>query len=420
MSLDQTFKANIDKYDNILAEFVKQVENHGIPFNKKNDSKKQTDAILKKLKTNGAVFRNNGKSVSTGDISTACVACAKSVGSVTTYLSLACNRSCYYCFNPNQQGYKHNRAKVTDYKKEIDKALQEEKELTHIALSGGEPLLFKDETLAFFEYAKTNAPNAHTRLYTAGDLLDKRYLTKLKNIGLQEIRFSIKLEDDKKTRAKILKKIETAKEYIPTVMVEMPVIPGTKDEMQDLIKKLDDIGIYSINLLEFCFPFNNPKDYLMRGFMLKYPPFEVLYNYWYAGGLAVDGSELLSLELLLFAIKENINMHVHYCSLENKQTGQIYRQNKDYKTMPNAMIFSQEDYFLVTTKVFDKDIEKVARLLDRKRLPYEIYDDYGFLQFNPAHISAIKGAGVTMAHSHNVIEMREGDICLRELKLKKI
>jgi len=42
-------------------------------------------------------------------------------------------------------------------------------------------------------------------------------------------------------------------------MVEMPVIPGSLEEMKDLLKKLDSLGIFGINLLEFCFPLNNAQ-----------------------------------------------------------------------------------------------------------------------------------------------------------------
>ena len=47
----------------------------------------------------------------------------------------------------------------------------------------------------------------------------------------------------------------------------------------------------------------------------KNPPFEVLYDYGYAGGLAVAGSEQACLELVLFALEKGLSLGVHYLSL---------------------------------------------------------------------------------------------------------
>ncbi len=78
--------------------------------------------------------------------------------------------------------------------------------------------------------------------------------------------------------------------------------------MYQLLTQLDDIGIDGINLLEFCFPLTNSEAYQTRGFMLKNPPYEVYYNYWYAGGLAVAQSELACLRVLKFALENQLSI----------------------------------------------------------------------------------------------------------------
>ena len=87
--------------------------------------------------------------------------------------------------------------------------------------------------------------------------------------------------------------MRVAKRHIPSVMVEMPVIPGSEQHMHKLFRAFQEVGIDGINLLEFCFPFCNWDEFSKRGFMLKNPPFEVMYDYDYSGGLAVAGSEAL-------------------------------------------------------------------------------------------------------------------------------
>jgi len=120
-----------------------------------------------------------------------------------------------------------------------------------------------------------------------------------------------------------------AKEYIPDVVVEMPVIPGTLDEMKKLLNELNQIEITGINLLEFLYPWVNPEEYKKRGFKVKHRPYEVLYSYTYPGGLPISGSEEECLELLLYALEKKFKMGVHYCSLENKLTSQYITKMLD-------------------------------------------------------------------------------------------
>ena len=48
----------------------------------------------------------------------------------------------------------------------------------------------------------------------------------LKDAGVNEIRISLRLEDTENARRHTFDKIALAREYIPNVMVEMPVLPG--------------------------------------------------------------------------------------------------------------------------------------------------------------------------------------------------
>src|SRR5690606_10509589 len=154
----------------------------------------------------------------------------------------------------------------------------------------GEPLLYKDQTVEFFRHGRKLFPQAHTRLYTCGDYVDEPILQALKAATLDEIRFSIRMHDTPKAREHTLKEIELAREYIPQVMVEMPVPPGSGDEMRALLLELDRIGIFSINLLELCYPLINADEFNQRGFQAKARPFETLYDYCYAGGVPIARS----------------------------------------------------------------------------------------------------------------------------------
>ncbi|NLB88203.1 MAG: radical SAM protein, partial [Syntrophomonadaceae bacterium] len=319
------FKRYSEIYMDIYRQFMEDVAKTGINISE--DFKGVYQEQRQKLEDTAVRFRNNGHSLYLSAISPSCVACQKGFNSITFFISLKCIRQCYFCFNENQEDYNYYQNHIRDCTRELMDMYKQKRKLDHIALTGGEPLLHKKETVEFFSEAKKLYPKSETRLYTCGDLVDEEILQSLANAGLDEIRFSIKIDDQNDEIIKQLQRIEMAVDYIPRVMIEMPVIPGTLEKMKNLLDELERIGIFGINLLEFCFPFNNVEVFNEKGFKVKRRPYKVLYNYWYAGGLPVDGSEQECLQLLEYSLNQGFKMGVHYCSLENKHTGQVYQQN---------------------------------------------------------------------------------------------
>jgi uncharacterized protein len=406
-----------DTYVQIYRDFMEQVKQMGIEVEAE-DTTSQVAEHIAALRKKGATIRNSEKSIYTNRISPSCEACQIGVTSTTFFVSLKCHRDCFYCFNPNQQDYDYYREHTRDTIAELDALHQSNPAIKHLALTGGEPLLFKDETYRFFEHARQQFPASHTRLYTCGDHIDVETLEKLKASGLDEIRFSIRMHDLAKGQTRTYDNIALAKKYIPNVMVEMPVLPNTLDEMKDIILRLDELGIFGVNLLEFCFPLNNPEVYREKGYKIKARPFRVLYDYWYAGGLPVAGSETVCLDLVEFALQRDLDLGVHYCSLENKHTGQIYKQNHG-QAIPKTMHFSQKDYFLKTARVFGDDLPLVQSVLDQSgRREYQINDQKGYLEFHVDRIKSLEKLEVEIGISSNVIEKRGDDFVLRELKVE--
>ena len=234
---------------------------------------------------------------------------------------------------------------------------------------------------------------------------------------MNEIRFSIRIEDSENARRHTYNQIALAREYIPNVMVEMPVLPGSLDAMKAVLLELDRLGVFGINLLEFCFPYHNVEEYRARGYRIKARPFRVLYNYWYAGGLPVAGSETACLDLIDFALKSGLKLGVHYCSLENKHTGQVYQQDVR-RIHSEVLYFSQKDYFLRSAKIFGEEAAAVRQLFDKKGLhDYSMNDDGQELEFHVSKIRMLKELDVEVGISTHILEEREGETVLRELKL---
>lgn len=406
-----------EMYVSIYQDFLKQIaQTTGIEFEQDDTTARMFERI-ETLRKRGAQVRNDRKSVVVNSISPACIACQRGTGSATFFISLKCHRDCFYCFNPNQEGYEYYREHHRDTVAELQELRASRAKVRHLALTGGEPLLHKEETIRFFQEAHRNFPGVYTRLYTCGDHADSETLRALRDAHLDEIRFSIRMQDPAKGRHHTLERIALAREYIPYVMVEMPVLPDTREEMKEVLLELDRLGIFGINLLEFCFPLRNTETYRQRGYKIKARPYRVLYNYWYAGGLPVAGSEDACLDLIEFVLERRLKLGVHYCSLENKHTGQIYQQNTRHRK-PKNLFFSQKDYFLKSAKVFGEDIPVAVSMFKQRGFhEYQYNTDYDYLEFHVNQIQMLKPLKIEIGISSCVFEERAGDLYLRELKL---
>ncbi len=415
----------LSEYESIQAEYAAALCARGVDLDEKDRAQEEAAALRARLQEKGACFRNGGASIVAGPLSDACVACTGGRGSKTFTLSTACNRHCYFCFNANQADYSTSRALKTNWQNELD-AFLAKGDVTHVALTGGEPLLHPHEAVAFFRRAHQAFPQAHLRLYTDGDLLTSDLLEQLRAAGLQELRLSVKLdvldspEQQDAAIDEALSRVTQAKRFIRDVMVEMPAIPGTEQAMRKLLLGLDAAGVFGINLLEFGYPMNDWAEFARRGFTVANPPFPVAYDYEYAAGLPVAGSEALCLRLLEFALDQGLSMGVHYCSLENKHRDQILQQNRLAKLDARTWELDAQDFFYKTIKVFDADVALVKQCLDRQGYPYEQDFDEGSLSFAPRHVQQVAQVPAVFARSYNVIEQKGKSLVVREVKLELV
>jgi pyruvate formate-lyase activating enzyme-like uncharacterized protein len=410
------FAAYAGIYQSIYTDFMEQIAGYGLPV-ERSTAANETNHRLERLSARGVKFRNNHKSLVLNRISPACEACQTGLGSATFFISLKCHRDCFYCFNPNQEDYEFHRENQRDVLQELEQVYDNGYKIKHLALTGGEPLLFKEQTTAFFNFARSHFPKTYRRLYTSGDQADAQTLQTLAETGLDEIRFSIRMHDLEKGHRHTFDRIALAKQYIPHVMVEMPVLPETFEVMKDVLRELDRLGIDSINLLEFCFPLNNAEAFRQRGYRIKYPPYEILYDYWYAGGLPIADSELECLDLLEFALDEGFQMGLHYCSLENKHTGQLYQQNHG-QPLEKIMFFSHKDYFLKTAKVFGGDVPLAVESF--KKLGYHDYkynQEHDYLEFHVRQIRNLRKLDIEVGLSSMVVETRGTEKYYREVTI---
>ena len=114
---------------------------------------------------------------------------------------------------------------------------------------------------------------------------------------------------------------------------------------------------------------------------------------------------------------EDLKIGVHYCSLENKHTGQIYQQNFG-KKVSGRYYFSEKDFFFKSAKVFGEDIPKVLERLhaDHPRSTY-MDTEHDYLEFHPSNISLLRDLDFEIGICYIVMETRQEGEVMRELKV---
>lgn len=397
--------------------YVRALQAKGVKFAQRGASDQTIQDLRRQLASRGALFRNAGASISVGWLSKACVECTGTGGSETFSTSFKCHRDCYFCFNYNLPGYQDYVDHGCPWEEELQSAYASTGgKLAVIGLTGGEPLLNLEDSLRFLRRARQLFPGAHLRMYTSGDLLTPEGAQTLADAGLQEIRFSIKQDDPEPLRERVLNRMALARDYLPNVVVEMPIVPGTGQVMRQWMMRFSEIGIDGMNLLEFCFPFHSWDEFDKRGFVVRNPPFPVMYDYGYSGGLAIAGSEELALELMLFGMDQHLGFGMHYCSLENKHRSEM-RQRNERVRMPNPCFsFDEQDFFIKMGRVFGSDRAAARKALAQAGCKDVLEDEEeDSTSFPVAYEDAVRSGGVEPLEAYFVAEKDETGSWLREL-----
>ena len=411
-------KSELREYAKGEFSYINALREKGVAFAERGTNQKRIDALREQLKDAGAQFKNNGASIVWGWQSKACVECTGTGGSETFSTTFKCHRDCYFCFNYNVADYDKFVREGCPWREGLAQCARENESIAVIGLTGGEPLLILDDSIEFLEEAGKAFPMAHKRMYTSGDLLTEEGAARLRDAGLDEIRFSVKQDDSPERQELVLRAMQLAKQYIPSLMVEMPIIPNTEQHMHELFDRWADIGIDGINLLEFCFPFHSWEEFAARGFEIRNPPFDVMYDYGYSGGLPVAGSEELCLELMLWGIKHEVPFGMHYCSLDNKHRSEMRQRNERGRNIHPVLSFDEGDFFLKCAKVYGADRTRAYEVLSACGCnSFMPNDNEQSLAFPLSYLDAVRDEDIEIAIAFNVLESDEEGAYIREVAL---
>ncbi|MFX0199403.1 MAG: radical SAM protein [Candidatus Hodarchaeota archaeon] len=257
----------------------------------------------------------NGMKPHIGPISPGCRICQHG-GWDCTWINTHCTRRCFFC------SYTHDPSKCRNHapRCKLGNFLNAQDHVEYIKMfdikgvgfSGGEPLLQLNVLLKHIEAIRSEfGSTIHIWIYTNGDLVDKHTLWKLKNAGLNEIRFNIA------AREYDLRPLALARQYIPILTVETPAIPDDLYIMKQKMKKLEALGVDHLNLHQL-----RTSQYNYRVF--RKCNYTFISNIWHA---PIHQSEMCCLKLMRFAVEENIAIPINYCSKIYKDTFQT-RNNR--------------------------------------------------------------------------------------------
>jgi pyruvate formate-lyase activating enzyme-like uncharacterized protein len=218
------------------------------------------------------------------------------------FINGKCNGRCFYC--PSKQEAigvpttnTLNFPRVQDYEDYIDRF-----GFKGVSLSGGEPLLTPDITLRFLKAVKRRfGDRVYLWLYTNGTLVDSDVLLRLRDAGLDEIRFDIGATEYS------LKKAGMAVGVIGHVTVEIPAIPEETNLLKNKLHEMSDLGISYLNLHQLRLTPHNLPHMVGRG-----------YTCLHGEHPTVLESELAALDLLRHAALNRLPLPINYCSFVYK------------------------------------------------------------------------------------------------------
>jgi pyruvate formate-lyase activating enzyme-like uncharacterized protein len=218
------------------------------------------------------------------------------------FINGRCNGRCFYCPAP-QTSTDQPTTNTLSFPQSADYVDYVEKfDFRGVSISGGEPLLTPEKTLKFITAVKKRRGDAvHLWLYTNGTLVTRDILLRLRDAGLDEIRFDIGA-----TRYH-LKKAALAVGIIPHVTVEIPAIPEDLPLLKVKAAEMAERGIDYLNLHQLRLTPHNYAALAGRG-----------YTFLHGEKVTVLDSELAALELLRHTLDQRIELPVNYCSFVYK------------------------------------------------------------------------------------------------------
>jgi pyruvate formate-lyase activating enzyme-like uncharacterized protein len=249
-----------------------------------------------------ACFGYAGTKVDCNDLSPGCRSCGDG-GWSCLFVNGRCNGLCFYCPTAQDDDGPPVTNGLAFTSPEDYAAYVAALGFSGVSISGGEPLLTPDLTLAYLSAVRKRCgADVHLWLYTNGTLLTADLCSRLRDAGLDEIRF------DLGAVRYHLKKLRLAVGCIPTVTVEIPAVPEDEELLKRKMVEMAEAGVNHLNLHQMRLTPYNLGPLTERG-----------YTFLHGEKVTVLGSELCALRMVRFGLEQGISLPVNYCSFPYKR-----------------------------------------------------------------------------------------------------
>jgi pyruvate formate-lyase activating enzyme-like uncharacterized protein len=247
-----------------------------------------------------------GDSLLLGRLPRGCKLCAKG-SKMVVFVTGLCDSSCYYCpLSQEKAGKDLVFADEVPVSSNDDILLEADAvKAAGAGLSGGDPLCMLERTIEYIHLLKSKyGSNFHIHLYTSKTIVTREDLLRLKEAGLDEIRFHPQGND--------WTGIERAIKVGIDVGLEVPAIPGKVEELKQIVLRAENIGVSFLNINELEASETNFEGLLSQGMRLTD-----------MASASIEGSAETAKEILKWASKNLDRLTIHFCSARYKDAIQM-------------------------------------------------------------------------------------------------
>jgi len=249
-----------------------------------------------------AGFGYSGTKVDCTSLSPGCRCCGDGSWSCL-FINGRCNGQCFYCPTAQDDDGPPVTNGLAFTSPEEYAAYVAALGFSGVSISGGEPLMTPDLTLAYLNAVRKRCgANLHLWLYTNGTLLTADLCSRLRDAGLNEIRFDLGAVRYN------LKKLRLAVGCIPTVTVEIPAVPEDEELLKLKMVEMAAAGVKHLNLHQMRLTPYNFGPLTERG-----------YTFLHGEKVTLLESELCALRMVRFGLEQGIPLPVNYCSFPYKR-----------------------------------------------------------------------------------------------------
>ena len=252
------------------------------------------------------IEQHQGGSFLVGELPRGCMFCARG-SKMVLFVTGLCDSSCYYCpLSQEKAGTDVVFADELPVSTEDDILFEVDAIKGEGAgMSGGDPLCALDRTVEYIHLLKSKyGPDFHIHLYTSKTSVSQEDLRRLREAGLDEIRFHPQSDDWSGIGLAVATGMD--------VGLEVPAVPGSAERLKQTARRAEEVGASFLNINELEASETNFESLLAQGMRLTD-----------MASASIEGSAKTAREVVEWAANSLTRLSVHFCSARYKDAIQL-------------------------------------------------------------------------------------------------